>query len=118
MVGGEIGKGWDGLRPGEVAVANQEAADDVDVWMNERRETVEGVWGFKLIAIAGTGGGEQGVALLGLDGNWLGEGNVAEGAVELGLGSLGHDDAGNLSGRRGVHRHEANGVGGFEAYFL
>lgn len=42
---------------GEIAVADQQAADDFDIGMNQRRETVEGGEGFEMIAVAGAGGG-------------------------------------------------------------
>lgn len=57
VVGGEIGEGGDGLGMGEIAVADQQAADDFDIGMNQRRETVEGGEGFEMIAVAGAGGG-------------------------------------------------------------
>ena len=43
MIGGEIGKSGDGLGLGEVTVTDQKAADDVNVRMDERRETIKSV---------------------------------------------------------------------------
>ena len=114
VVGGEIGKGGDRLWLGEVAISDQEAADDVNVRMDEWRKAIKGVRRFKMIAIAGGGGGEQSVALVGLEGDWLGKGDIAEGTFEFCLGSLGYSDTGDLGGRRGVRRYETNGVCGFE----
>ena len=43
VIRGEIGKSGDGLGLSEVAVADQKAADDVNMRMDKRRETIKSV---------------------------------------------------------------------------
>ena len=74
---------------GEVSVADQEATDDFNIGMNQRREAIERSRRFEMITIPGAGAGEKGVTLIGLEGDGLGQGKVAESAVEFSAGPFG-----------------------------
>ena len=99
----------------QVAVPNKETPSNVDLWMHERGQSVEGNWGFEVVAVVGASARDQGIALIRFEDDRLKKVDIAKCTVELCLSSLRYHNLRNLGGAGAVQLCEADGMEGLQA---